>query len=169
MSWCWKLHHFTSSSPWHHLYLHWSPTSTTITLPYYAVRRVRHRVLALSYNKKVSRCLAFLISPARYIQTCLMGFLFLLLSKQPHGNFNVTGGKTTHDMNGAWWDKHFIVEVWATLSLPTLLKEGSSDHRSHCSPMTRITQQTICTELFFSPHSHLSQGWLCTVKANIQT
>lgn len=36
--------------------------------------------------------------------------IFLLLSKQPHENFNVTGGKTTHDMNAAWWDKRFIVE-----------------------------------------------------------
>lgn len=78
-------------------------------------------------------------------------YFLVLLSKQLQGNFNVTGGKTTHDMNGVWWDKHSIVKSWAILSLPKLPLEGSSDHQSHCSPMTQITQHiTICTELFFS-------------------
>lgn len=109
----------------------------------------------------MSSCLAFLISPAQYIHTCLMGFL--LFSQWPHGNFNVTRGKTTHDMTGVWGEKHLIVKVWAILSFPMPLLESSSDHQSHWSPMPWITQKIICTELFFSLHSHPSNGWLCTV------
>lgn len=62
---------------------------------------------------------------------------------------NCDGGKTTHDMNGAWWNKYFIVEAWDISSLPKVLWEGSSP----CSPMTRIT--LLSTGLFSSRRSQL--------------
>lgn len=59
-----------------------------------------------------------------------------------------------------------LLKARAILSLPTLLLEGSSDHRSHCSPMTRITQQiTVWTEMFFS---FPSQSLLCTADNQTQ-
>lgn len=98
---------------------------------------------------------------------------FLLLSKQPCGNFNVTGGKTTHDMNGACWDKHFVVEARTILSLPQTpygrfirppisLQSHDTNHIDH----HRRHRAVFLLALTFFPDFTLHQQSYLTFKLN---
>lgn len=82
-------------------------------------------------------------------------FFFLVLSKQVRRNFNVTRRKTTHDMNGAWWNKHFIVEARAIL-FPPRTRFPKKVHQTTdliAVPWHKSHSRSPSAELFFSSHS----------------
>lgn len=82
-------------------------------------------------------------------------FFFLVLSKQLRRNFNVTRRKTTHDMNGAWWNKHFIVEARAIL-FPPRTRFPKKVHQTTdliAVPWHKSHSRSPSAELFFSSHS----------------
>lgn len=173
---------FTSQSPWRHLYLQWCEQQLLLLTVvwiylYRSTANLEQQHTLKKWNKSSNsdlKCIVHehkeVITGCQVIELSLLSqtrtykpawwsafslFFFLVLSKQLRRNFNVTRRKTTHDMNGAWWNKHFIVEARAIL-FPPRTRFPKKVHQTTdliAVPWHKSHSRSPSAELFFSSHS----------------